>query len=172
MDANDHAPHERDAIGLAKFELLIKSLPRARKVAPKGSLQEDLEGTMIFDAARRKLAPEAAVIPEHQIFHWPILSAPTGPSRRKRVQDYQGSDHNGERFPGRYSCGRVIRLLPPCQDHPPWGSLLLLLCGGLLSGPKVNGIEIKEEHILKNKVEAENRNCTFVFTQSFLDAPE
>ena len=171
IDTNDHELHDGDAIGLAKFELLVKGLPQAPKAVPKVLPQEDVDGTMIFDAARRKPTPEPAAIPEHKVFNWPVLSGTKGPSQGREFKISKEVTTMGK---------------GPQDDIPAEGWFVsssqakiirhgdrfyISHVGGFLSSTKVNGIEIKEEHILKNKDEIEIGNCTFVFKQSFTDAP-
>jgi pSer/pThr/pTyr-binding forkhead associated (FHA) protein len=172
IDANDHALHEGDAIGLAKFELLIKGFPQAPKDAPKVPPQEDVEGTMIFDAARRKPTLEPAAIPEHKVFHWPVLSATTGPSRGKEFKITKEVTTVGKGPQDDIPAEGWFVSSPQAKIVRHGDRFYISHVGGFLSGTKVNKIEIRVEHILKNKDEIEIGNCTFVFTQSFTDAPE
>jgi len=172
IDANDHALHQGDAIGLAKFELLIKGFPQVPKDVPRVSPQEDVEGTRIFDAARRKPTPEPAAIPEHKVFHWPVLSATTGPSRGKEFQISKEVTTVGKGPQDDIPAEGWFVSSPHAKIVRHGDRFYISHVGGFLSSTKENRIEIGVEHILKNKDEVEIGNCTFVFTQSFADAPE
>jgi len=167
IDASDHPLQEGAVIGIAKFELLVKGLTKTAPVSPKVPSQEDAEGTLIFDAARRKLAMEAQATPEPKATaRWAVLSAIKGP--------YKGTE---------YKITKDVTVLGKGPEHDipaegwfvssPHAKIIrrgerfyISHLGGLLSSTKVNGVGIKENHILKNKDQVEIGNCSFVFTQS------
>jgi hypothetical protein len=73
-------------IGIAKFEIIVKGLSRQASPTPKPTAPEDVEGTMIFDAARRKPMPESQAPSEPKPIRWPALSATRGPSKGKEYK--------------------------------------------------------------------------------------
>lgn len=166
IDANDHPLTDGAVIGIAKFEIIVKGLSlQAPPPTPKPAPPEDVEGTMIFDAARRKPTPEPQAASEPKPIRWPVLSATKGPDKGKE-----------------YKIMKEVTLLgkDPQQDIPAEGWFVssshakifrrgdrfyISHLGGFLSSTKVNGIGIKEDHILKNKDQVDIGNSTFVFTQ-------
>lgn len=171
IDTKDHELHDGDAIGLAKFELRVKGLPQAPKAAPTALPQEDGEGTVIVDAARPKPIPEPAATPEHKVFRWPVLSATKGPSQGNEFKISKEVTTVGKGPQDDIPAEGWFVASPHAKIVRHGDRFYISHVGGFLSGTKVNGIEIKEEHILKNKDEVEIGNCTFVFTQSFTDTP-
>jgi pSer/pThr/pTyr-binding forkhead associated (FHA) protein len=167
IDAHDHPLTDGAMIGIAKFEIIVKGLVKqAHPPTPKPTAPEDVEGTMIFDAARRKPAPEPQVPSESKPIRWPVLSAMKGPGKGKE-----------------YKITKEVTLVgkDPQQDIPAEGWFVssphakifrrgdrfyISHLGGFLSATKVNGIGIREDHILKNKDQVDIGNCTFVFTQA------
>jgi pSer/pThr/pTyr-binding forkhead associated (FHA) protein len=167
IDANDHTLTDGAMIGIAKFEIMVKGLSKqVPPPTPKPPASEDVEGTMIFDAARRKPASEAQAPSEPKPIRWPALSATKGSSKGKE-----------------YKITKEVTLVgkDPQNDIPADGWFVssshakifrrgdrfyISHLGGFLSATKVNGIGIREDHILKNKDQVDIGNCTFVFTQA------
>jgi pSer/pThr/pTyr-binding forkhead associated (FHA) protein len=167
IDANDHELRDGDAIGIAKFALLIQGIARAPQETPKAIPKEDIDGTMIFDVPRRKPTPEPEAAAEPKAFQWPALSAIKGSTKGKEFRITKETLTLGK---------------GPNDDIPVEGWFVssrhatinrrgdrfyISHTGGAFSSTKVNGIAIKERHILKNKDEIDIGNCTFVFSQSY-----
>ena len=166
IDVHDHPIHDGAVIGIAKFELQVKGLFKTVPPIAKAAAPEDVEGTMIFDPARRKPAPESQAAPEPKPIRWPVLSAVKGSSK--------GTE---------YKISKELTLVGKGsqQDIPAEGWLVssphakiirrgdrfyISHLGGFLTSTKVNGIGIREEHILKNKDQVDIGNSSFVFTQA------
>jgi len=169
IDANDHELRDGDVIGLAKFEILVKGLVPAAKPAAKVLPQEDIEGTMIFDAARRKPSPEPQAIPEQKAFHWPVLSVIKGPFRGKEFKVTKDVITVGKGPHDDIHVGGWFVSSPNAKISRHGDRFYISHVGGFFSSTKVNGVEIKGDHILKNKDEVEVGNSIFLFTQSFPD---
>jgi len=169
IDANDHELVDGDVIGIAKFEILVKGLTQPPKAAPKVPTQGDIEGTVIYEAPRSKLSSEPAAIPEPKVFHWPILTAIKGPSKGKEFKITKEITTMGKGLlhdipvEGWFVSSRHAKI----RRHGD--RFYISHQGGFLSSTKVNGIQIKKDHILKNKDEIEIGNGTFVFTQSIAE---
>jgi pSer/pThr/pTyr-binding forkhead associated (FHA) protein len=171
IDANDHELHDGDAIGIAKFEILIQGLAKTPQAVPKAIPEADVEGTMIFDAARRKPTLEPAASPEPKVFHWPVLSAVKGPLKGKEFKITKEVTTVGKGAQDDIRAEGWFVSSPQAKISRHGDRFYISHVGGFLSSTKVNGIEIKEDHILKNKDEVEIGNCAFVFTQSFTEPP-
>jgi pSer/pThr/pTyr-binding forkhead associated (FHA) protein len=169
IDAHDHELHDGDVIGIAKFEVRVTGLPQPPQAAPKVPTQGDIEGTMIYEAPRRKPSPEPAAIPEQKVFHWPLLTASKGPSSGKEFKISKEITTLGKGLQDDIPVEGWFVSSPHAQIRRHGDRFYISHQGGFLSSTKVNGIEIKENHILKNKDEVEIGNCTFVFTQSYTD---
>jgi len=172
IDANDHELRDGDIIGLAKFEILVKGLAPATKAAPKVPAPEDIEGTMIFDAARRKPSPEPQAIPEQKAFHWPVLSVIKGPFRGKELKVTKDVTTVGKGSQDDIHVEGWFVSSPHAKISRHGDRFYISHVGGFFCSTKVNGVGIKGDHILKNKDEVEIGNSTFVFIQSFPDSHE
>ncbi|NWF53884.1 MAG: FHA domain-containing protein [Syntrophaceae bacterium] len=162
IDTQDHPLTDGAVIGIAKFEIRVKEIsPQAPSPA-----QEHVEAKMIFEAAQRKPATDPPVPAEPKPIRWPVLSATKGPDKGKE-----------------YKITKEVTLLgkDPENDIPAEGWFVsspqakifrrgerfyISHLGGFLSATKVNGIGIKDDHILKNKDQLEIGNSGFVFTQA------
>ena len=167
IDAGDHPLQDGAVVGIAKFVILVKGLSKSVPAAPKIPSQKDDEGTMIFETARRKPVVEPQASPEPKVApRWAVLSAIKGPRKGteyKITKDVttlgKGSQHD---IPAE---GWFVSS-PQAKIVRRGERFYISQLGGFLSSTKVNGIEIKEDHILKNKDQVEIGNCVFVFTQS------
>jgi len=159
IDANDHDLHDGDVIGIAKFQIQVKGLAQAPQAAPKGLPKEDVEGTMIFDAARRKAGPEP------QAFHWPVLSAIKGSSKGKDFKITKELTLLGKGPQDDIPVEGWFVSSPQARINRRGDRFYISHRGGFFSRTKVNGIGIKEDHILKNKDEIAVGKCSFVFNQ-------
>ncbi len=119
IDASDHALSEGAMIGIAKFELQVKGLSKAAPASPKPATPEDAEGTMIFDPGPAQAGGRAPDGLRAQDRSLAGALRVEGSRQGGGIQNHQRSDPGGQRLPGRYSRGRMVRLLPPRQDHPP-----------------------------------------------------
>jgi pSer/pThr/pTyr-binding forkhead associated (FHA) protein len=166
IDVNDHELSDGDVIGLAKFEIFVKGLASPPKTAPRILPREDVEGTMIFDAARRKASPEAEAIPEQKVFPEPILSVTKGPAKGKDFKITKEETSLGKGSQDDIPVAGWFVSSPHAKITRHGDRFYISHLGGFLSSTKVNGVSIKKNgHILKNKDEVEIGNCTFVFTQ-------
>ena len=75
IDASDHPLPDGAIIGIAKFEIQVKGMSQGCPASSQEPSQQDADGTMIFDAARRKPVPEPQAQPEPKVIRWPVLSA-------------------------------------------------------------------------------------------------
>lgn len=169
IDANDHELHDGDVIGIAKFEILVKGLPQPPQSVPKVPTQEDIEGTMIYEIPGRKPSPEPAAIPEQKVFHWPVLTAIKGPSKGKEFKITKEITTMGKGLQYDIPVEGWFVSSPHAKIRRHGDRFYISHQGGFLSSTKVNGIQIKKDHILKNKDEIEIGNETFVFTQSIAE---
>ena len=165
IDASDHPLSEGAVIGIAKFELLVRGLAKAAQVPPKAVAQGDAQGTMIFDAARRKTSSDLQASPEAKAVRWPVLSAIKGPNRgaefkitKEITMLGKGSQHD---IP---AAGWFVSS-PQAKITRRGDRFYISHLGGFFCSTKVNGVGIKEDHILKNKDQVDIGSCSFVFTQ-------
>jgi len=166
IDANDHALADGDVIGIAKFEILVKGLTQPSKEAPKVPTPRDIEGTMIYEAPRRKPAPEPAAIPEQKAAHGAALKAIKGPSQGKEVKITKEMTTIGKGSQNDIPVEGWLVSSPQARIRRQGDRFYISHHGGFFSSTKVNGSGIKEDHILKNRDEIEIGNSTFVFIQS------
>jgi pSer/pThr/pTyr-binding forkhead associated (FHA) protein len=167
IDSNDHTLTDGAVIGIAKFEIMVKGLSKqAPPPTPKPAAQEDVEGTMIFDAARRKPMPEAQAPSELKPIRWPALSATKGPSKGKEYKITKEVTLVGKDPQNDIPAEGWFVSSPHAKIFRRGDRFYISHLGGFLSTTKVNGIGIREDHILKNKDQVDIGNCTFVFTQA------
>jgi pSer/pThr/pTyr-binding forkhead associated (FHA) protein len=166
IDASDHALSEGAIIGIAKFELQIKGLSKSAPAPPKAATPEDAEGTMIFDPGRRKPAAEAQAASDSKPVRWPVLSALKGPSRGMEYKITKEVTLVGKGVQADIPVEGWFVSSPHARITRRGDRFYISHTGGFLSGTKVNGIGIREEHILKNKDQIEIGNSSFVFTQA------
>ncbi len=169
IDTNDHDLHDGDIIGVAKFEIVVKGLGQTPKSAPKPSLPEDVQRTMIFDAARHKPTPDAQAIPEKKPFQWPVLSAIQGPHKGKEFKISKELTTVGKGPHDDIPAEGWFLSSPQAKISRHGDRFYISHVGGFLSSTKVNGSGIQQEHILKNKDQIEIGHSTFVFNQWFAD---
>jgi len=171
IGAHDHELHDGDTIGIAKFEILVQGLPQAPKGPPKVLPQEEVDGTMIYEAARRRPTAEPAAVPEQKVFHWPVLSATKGSHCGKEFKITKDVTSIGKGPQSDIPVAGWFVSSPQAKISRRGDRFYISHVGSFLSRTKVNGIEIKEHHILKNKDEIKIGNSVFVFTQSFANLP-
>ena len=166
IDASDHLLTDGAVIGIAKFELLVRSLSKAAHPPPKAVTQEDAQGTMIFEAPRRKTTPDLQAVPEAKVTRWPALSAIKGPSKGAEFKITKEITLLGKG--SQYDIPAVGWFVssPQAKITRRGDRFYISHLGGFLSSTKVNGIGIKENHILKNKDQVDMGSCSFVFTQA------
>jgi pSer/pThr/pTyr-binding forkhead associated (FHA) protein len=166
IDANDHALQDGAVIGIGKFEIVIKGLSQTAEPDVKGGTQEEAQGTMIFDAVRRKPSPEPKAAPEAPGIRWPTMTATEGPWKGKEFKISKELTTLGkgpeDDIPAKgwfvsSSHAKITRRGERFYILPP---------DGFLASTKVNGVAIKREHILKNKDQISIGDCSFVFTQT------
>lgn len=167
IDAKDHLLSDGAVIGIAKFEIIAKGLSRqAPPPTPKPPAPEDVEGTMIFDAARRKPTLEPQPPSEPKPIRWPVLSATKGPSKGKEYKITKEITMVGKDPQYDIPAEGWFFFSPRAKIFRRGDRFYISHLGGFLSSTRVNGIGIKEDHILKNKDQVDIGNCTFVFTQA------
>lgn len=166
IDASDHALSEGAMIGIAKFELQVKGLSKSAPASPKAATPEDAEGTMIFDPARRKPAAEPQAASEPKTVRWPVLSALKGPGKGAEYKITKEVTLVGKGSQVDIPAEGWFVSSPHAKITRRGDRFYISHMGGFLSATKVNGIGIREEHILKNKDQIEIGNCSFVFTQA------
>ena len=98
---------------------------------------------MIFDAARRKPTLEPAAIPEHKVFHWPVLSATTGPSRGKEFKIAKEVTTVGKGPQDDIPAEGWFVSSPHAKIVRHGDRFYISHGGGFLSSTKVNRIEVK-----------------------------
>jgi pSer/pThr/pTyr-binding forkhead associated (FHA) protein len=165
IDANDHPLNEGDVIGIAKFQIQVKGLAKAAQPAPKVLPKEDVEGTMIFDAPKRKPGSEPQAGPEQKALPQPSLIATQG---SRKGMDFKLAKEEtilgkgpGDDIPVE---GWFVSS-PHAKIRRRGDRFYIAHLGGFFSSTKVNGIKITEEHILKNKDEIQIGKSSFLFTQ-------
>jgi predicted component of type VI protein secretion system len=121
---------------------------------------------MIFDAARRKPAPEPQVPSEPKPIRWPVLSALKGPGKGKEYKITKEVTLVGKDSQQDIPAEGWFVSSPHAKIFRRGDRFYISHLGGFLSATKVNGIGIREDHILKNKDQVDIGNCTFVFTQA------
>ena len=166
IDANDHEIADGDVIGIAKFEILVKGVTLAPKALPKVPGQGDIDGTIIYEAPRRKPTPEPAAIPEQKVVHWPSLKAMKGPAKGKEFKITKEITTIGKGSQNDIPVEGWFISSPQARIRRQGERFYLSHHGGFFSSTKVNGSGIKEDHILKNQDELAIGNSTFVFIQS------
>jgi pSer/pThr/pTyr-binding forkhead associated (FHA) protein len=166
IDASDHALSEGAVIAIAKFELQVKGLSNPAAVPPKAPTPEDVEGTMIFDPARRKPAAEPQAASEPKAVRWPVLSALKGPAKGAEYKISKEVTLVGKGSQVDIPAEGWFVSSPHAKITRRGDRFYISHLGGFLSGTKVNGIGIGQEHILKNKDQIEIGNCSFIFTQA------
>ncbi|MDI6756330.1 MAG: FHA domain-containing protein [Thermodesulfobacteriota bacterium] len=164
IDANDHPLRDGDVISVAKFQIQVKGLARAPQPAPRDLPQPDVEGTMIFAAAKRKPGPEAQATPEQKAFQWPSLSAAEGPRKGTNIKISKDVTILGKGSGDDIPVEGWFISSPHARISRRGDRFYISHLGGFFSSTKVNGIKIKEEHILKNKDEIKIGNSTFIYT--------
>lgn len=165
IEGRDYALKEGDILGLAKFELAVKQLSRATTPPPKAPSLQDVEGTMIIDAAKPKPGAEAPGAPAAQAFQWPILTARSGPQEGRAVKINKDITTIGSGPHDDLTVGGWFVSAPQAKITRHGERFYISHVGSFFSSTKVNGIAIKAEHILKNKDEIQIGDTTFVFTQ-------
>ncbi len=167
IDAHDHPLADGTVIGIGKFEITVKGLSKQTPPpTPKPPAPEDVEGTMIFDAARRKPTPEPQALSEPKPIRWPVLSATKGPSKGKEYKITKEITMVGKDTQNDIPAEGWFISSPHAKIFRRGDRFYISHLGGFLSSTKVNGIGIKEDHILKNKDHVDIGDCTFVFTQA------
>jgi len=169
IDATDHVLHDGDIIGLAKFELAVKGLGQTPASAPKPSLPEDAQGTMIFDPVRPKPSLDGQAPPDKRPFQWPTLSAIQGPQKGKEFKISKELTTIGKGSNDDIPVDGWLVSSPQAKITRHGDRFYISHVGGFFSSTKVNGRTIQQEHILKNKDEIEIGHSTFVFQQWFAD---
>jgi len=163
IDANDHELNDGDIMGIAKFEILVKGLTLAPKARPKVPDQGDIDGTLIYEAPRRKPTPEPAAVPEQKVVTWPVLKAIKGPSKGKEFKMTKEITILGKGSQYDISVEGLFVSSPQAKIRRQGDRFYISHKGGFLSSTKVNGVGIKEDHVLKNQDEIAIGNSTFVF---------
>jgi pSer/pThr/pTyr-binding forkhead associated (FHA) protein len=166
IDANDHELADGDVIGIAKFEIRVKGVTQPSKEAPKVPAQGDIDGTMIYEAPRRKPTPEPAAIPEQKTPHWAALKVIKGPSQGKEIKITKEITTIGKGTQNDIPVEGWFVSSPQTRIRRQGDRFYVSHHGGFFSSTKVNGSGIEEDHILKNRDEIKIGNSTFVFTQS------
>jgi pSer/pThr/pTyr-binding forkhead associated (FHA) protein len=159
IDVHDHAISDGAVIGIAKFELQVKGLSKA-------ATPEDAEGTMIFDPSRRKPAAEPQATPEPKPIRWPVLSAVKGPGKGTEYKVSKELTLVGKSAQFDIPAEGWFVSSPHAKIIRRGDRFYISHVGGFLSSTKVNGIGIRQEHILKNKDQVDIGNSSFVFTQA------
>ncbi len=165
IEGRDYALKEGDILGLAKFELVVKQLAYATTTPSKAPSPQDVEGTMIIDAAKRKPAAEAPGAQPARAFQWPVLTARGGPQEGRAVKISKDITTIGSGPHDDITVGGWFVSAPQAKITRHGDRFYISHVGSYFSSTKVNGITIKEDHILKNKDEIQIGDTTFVFTQ-------
>jgi pSer/pThr/pTyr-binding forkhead associated (FHA) protein len=164
IDANDHELHDGDVLTIAKFELQVKGLTLAPKAAPKIPGRSDVDGTLIYEAPpRRKPTPEPAAVPEQKPVSSPVLKATKGPSKGKEFKMTKEVTTLGKGSQDDISVGGWFVSPSQAKIRRQGDRFYISHKGGFFSSTKVNGIGIKEEHLLKNQDEIAIGDGTFAF---------
>jgi pSer/pThr/pTyr-binding forkhead associated (FHA) protein len=163
IDANDHELNDGDVLGIAKFEILVKGLTLAPKAFPKIPGPGDIDGTLIYEAPRRKPTPEPAAIPAQKAVHGPVLKAIKGPSKGKEFKMTKEITTLGKGSQHDISVEGWFVSSPHAKIRRQEDRFYISHKGGFLSSTKVNGVGIKEDHVLKNQDEIAIGKSTFVF---------
>ncbi len=167
IDASDHPLSDGAIIGLAKFEIQVRGLARADQPPPKPITREDAAGTMIFDAApRRKPLPEPQAPPDSKVVRWPVLSAIKGPNQGTEYKITKEITMVGKGSQYDIPAQGWFASSPHAKITRRGDRFYISHLGGFLSSTRVNGIGIKEDHILKNKDQVDIGKCAFVFIQA------
>ena len=165
IDANDHPLNEGDVVGIAKFQIQVRGLAKAAQPAAKALPREDVEGTMIFDAVKRKPGLEPQVGPEQKALPQPSLVATQGSRKGTDFKIAKEVTILGKRSGDDIPVEGWFVSSPHAQIRRHGDRFYISHLGGFFSRTKVNGIKITEDHILKNKDEIQIGNSSFVFTQ-------
>ncbi len=166
----DQALKEGDIVGLAKFELVVKTLTYTAAAPPKAPPAQDAEGTMIIDAAQRKPGPGAPGLQPPRPFQWPVLKAMQGPHNGKEFKISKEMSTVGSGAHDDIPAGGWFISSPQAKITRRGDRFYMVHTGSFFSSTKVNGIAIKTDHILKNKDEIQIGDSTFVFTQFSKDS--
>jgi pSer/pThr/pTyr-binding forkhead associated (FHA) protein len=163
IDASDHPLLDGAVIGIAKFEIIVKVLSKAAQPPPKVLRQEDAEGTMIYG---RKAPAEPKAPVESKAIRWPVILAIKGPNKGKEYKINKENTLLGKGLHFDIPAEGWFVSSPHAKITRRGDRFYISHVGSFLSATKVNGVGIKEEHILKNKDQVEIGNCSFVFTQA------
>ena len=163
IDANDHELNDGDVLGIAKFEILVKGLTLAPKAVPKVPGQPDVDGTLIYEAPRRKPSPEPAGVSEPKGISSPVLKAISGPSKGKEYKLAKEITTLGKNSQDDISVGGWFVSPSQAKIRRQGDRFYISHKGGFFSSTKVNGVGIKKDHLLKNQEEIVIGNSTFVF---------
>jgi pSer/pThr/pTyr-binding forkhead associated (FHA) protein len=164
IDAGDHLLFDGAVIGIAKFEIIVKGPSKAAQPSSKAVTQEDVQGTMIFDAARRKPIPEPQALPEPKSVRWPALSAIKGPNKGVEFKITKEITLLGKGSQSDIPAAGWFVSSPQAKITRRGDRFYISHLGGFLSNTKVNGVGIKGDHILKNKDQVNIGRCCFVFS--------
>ncbi len=165
IDANDHPLNEGDLIGIAKFQIQVRGLAKAAPPATKVLSQAEGEGTMIFDAPKRKAGVEPQAISEQKALHWPSLSATQGSKKGTEFKIIKEMTTLGKGSVDDVPVEGWFVSSPHAKISRRGDRFYISHVGGFFSSTRVNGIKIGEDHILKNKDEIQIGGSAFVFTQ-------
>ena len=166
IDVQDHPLSDGAVIGIAKFEIQVKGLGKPSPLPHKAPAPGDTEGTMIFDPARRKPAGESPGAPEPKPIRWPVLSAVKGANKGMEYKISKEVTLVGKSAQSDIPAEGWFVFSPHAQIIRRGERFYISHLGGFLSSTKVNGIGIRQEHILKNKDRVDVGNSSFVFTQA------
>ncbi len=164
IDANDHPLNQGDIIGIAKFQIQVRGLAKAPQPAAKVLPQEEVEGTMIFDSAKRKPGLEPQAVPEQKAFQWPSLAATQGARKGTDFKITKEVTILGKGAGDDIPVEGWFVSSPHAKISRHGDRFYISHVGGFFSRTKVNGIKITEEHILKNRDEIQIGNSSFIFT--------
>ena len=165
IDANDHPLNEGDLIGIAKFQIQVRGLAKAAPPGTKVLSQAEGEGTMIFDAPKRKAGVEPQAISEQKALHWPSLSATQGSKRGTEFKITKEMTTLGKGSGDDVPVEGWFVSSPHAKISRRGDRFYISHVGGFFSSTRVNGVKIGEDHILKNKDEIQIGGSAFVFTQ-------
>jgi pSer/pThr/pTyr-binding forkhead associated (FHA) protein len=165
IDANDHPLNEGDLIGIAKFQIQVRGLAKAAPAATKVLSQAEGEGTMIFDAPKRKAGVEPEASSEQKALHWPSLSATRGSKKGTEFKVIKEMTTLGKGSGDDVPVEGWFVSSPHAKISRRGDRFYISHVGGFFSSTRVNGVKIGEDHILKNKDEIQVGGSAFVFTQ-------